>query len=100
MKEIIQVFFRSASMFRIMMWIHDKKEPQFYQKECQLGANANSDLPRHLYLLERAGMIVKLEREEGMRKQFWERTDSPYWGVVHTFLETMQEIELGEVRLA
>lgn len=98
MQAAVSIFFRSKSLFYILLWLHDREEPLFYQDEYrQETQRLDSSLRKHLEALEKAGMVERSDQLEYDGRKWWRRTDSPYWGVFHSFLETMQEIELGEV---
>ena len=78
-----ELLFGRALRLRLALWVAGREDPVFFQGEAARGVDyAASAVIQELDRLDRLGMVTRLPRSAGDRRQYYARTDSPLWTVV------------------
>lgn len=93
------LLFGRSLRLEVARWIVQRDEPRFYQSEltAELPERFRSSVPDELGRLAEAGMLHEEVREDGQRRRYYRRTDSPLWRVVTEAILAIQSIDATDV---
>jgi hypothetical protein len=88
------ILFGRTARLRVAKWVFLHEDPHFYQGEAAKGANTpQSNVIDELDRLVQLGMIRKMPRGPGQRRQYYTRLNSPLWEIVGV---TVRVVDKGE----
>jgi len=90
--ELGEVLFGRSLRLAVAAWIRTNESEMFFQAEVAKGVDyAQSGVSQELDRLGALGMLQKVPRSPGDRRQYYLRTSSPLWSIIDAALEVVDE---------
>lgn len=90
--QVGKLLFGRPCRLRLLLWIHAREKPRFFQSEPPRDVILQGDVAKELGRLVQLGMLIE-EHPEDSRRIYYERTSSELWKIVEATAEALR----GEV---
>jgi len=90
--ELGDVLFGRGLRLAVAAWIRNSESELFFQSEVAKGVEyVQSAVSQELNRLIALGMVQKVPRSRGDRRQYYLRTNSQLWNIIDAALEVIDE---------